>query len=75
MMRQDWIDMKGELAITRQCELAGISRSTMYAHQKPKLVDEDDLLLSHLIDEQYTACLFYGTRRAYSGDRDRLRSE
>ena len=63
MMRQDWIDMDGELATTRQCELAGVSRATMYAHQKPKVADEDDLLLSRLIDEEYTRHPFYGTRR------------
>ena len=63
MMRQDWIDMDGDLATTRQCELAGVSRATMYAHQKPKVADEDDLLLSRLIDEEYTRHPFYGTRR------------
>ena len=51
MMRQDWIDMSGDLATTRQCELAGVSRATIYAHQKPKVACEDDLLLSRLIDE------------------------
>ena len=57
MMRQDWIDMKDELvATTRQCKLAGVSRATMYVHQKPKAVDEDDLRLSRLIDEEYTGC-------------------
>jgi putative transposase len=63
MMRQDWIDLDGDLATTRQCELAGVSRTTIYAHQKTKMVDEDDLLLSRLIDEQYTDCPYYGTRR------------
>ena len=64
MMRQDWIDMKDELvATTRRCELAGVSRATMYVHQKPKAVDEDDLRLSRLIDEEYTGHPFYGTRR------------
>lgn len=63
MMRQDWIDMGGELATTRQCELAGVSRATVYAHQKLKVNDEDDMLLSRLIDEEYTHHPFYGTRR------------
>ena len=63
MMRQDWIDMDGDVATTRQCELAGVSRATVYAHQKPKAVDADDLLLSRLIDEEYTRHPFYGTRR------------
>jgi len=63
MMRQDWIDMKDDLAITRQCELAGVSRATIYARQRPKVTDEDDLLLSRLIDEEYTRHPFYGSRR------------
>jgi putative transposase len=63
MMRQDWIDMDGDVAITRQCELAGVSRATLYAQHKAKVVDTDDLLLSRLIDEQYTRHPFYGTRR------------
>jgi putative transposase len=63
MMRQDWINTEDELATTRQCELAGVSRATIYAHQKPKIADEDDLMLSRLIDEQYTECPYYGTRR------------
>jgi putative transposase len=63
MMRQDWIDMDGDLAIALQCELAGVSRATLYAHKKTKVVDADDLLLSRLIDEEYTRHPFYGTRR------------
>jgi putative transposase len=63
MMRQNWIDMDGDLATTMQCELSGVSRATMYAHQRPKVADEDDLMLSRLIDEQYTSHPFYGTRR------------
>ena len=63
MMRQDWIDMDGNIATTRQCELTGISRATHYAHQKAKVVDADDFLLSRLIDEEYTRHPFYGTRR------------
>jgi putative transposase len=63
MMRQDWIDMEAGLAITLQCELAGVSRATLYAHKKPKGESADDLLLSRLIDEEYTRHPFYGTRR------------
>jgi len=63
MKRQDWIDMKDDLDTTRQCVLAGVCRATMYAHQKPKVADQDDLLLSRLIDEEYTRHPFYGTRR------------
>lgn len=63
MMRQDWIDMNDELAVTRQCELASVSRATIYTHQQPLVVSEDELLPSRLIDEQYTCHPFYGSRR------------
>ena len=43
--------------------LAGVSRATVYAQQKPRLVDEGYLLLSHLIDEEYTRHPFYGSRK------------
>ncbi len=63
MMRQAWIDNKDDIAVSRQCDLAGVSRATLYAQQKPKVVDEDDELLKRLIDEEYTRHPFYGTRR------------
>ncbi len=63
MMRHAWIDMAGDLAITRQCELAGVSRTTLYAHLQPIVIDESDLQLSHLLDKEYTDHPFYGTRR------------
>lgn len=65
MNRLDWIDMGHSIAIATasQCELAGVSRSTLYAHQKPKLIDAEDLLLCALIDEEYTRHPFYGSRR------------
>ena len=50
MNRLDWIDMDHSIATTNQCELAGVSRATLYAHQKPKLIDAEDLLLCALID-------------------------
>ena len=63
MIRQNWIDMNDSVPTTRQCELAGVSRATIYAHQKPQIADDDDLLLCRLIDEEYTRHPFYGTRR------------
>ncbi|AGX88601.1 transposase [Candidatus Symbiobacter mobilis CR] len=63
MKRQDWIDMNDDLAVTRQCDLVGVSRATAYAQQQPKVVDEDDQKLSRLIDEEYTRHPFYGSRR------------
>src|SRR5665647_175630 len=64
MNRLDWIDIGDDsVATTSQCELAGVSRATLYAHQKPKLADDEDLLLCRLIDEEYTRHPFYGSRR------------
>ena len=63
MTRQGWISGESNIAIVRQCELLGVSRATIYAHKKPRPVDELDLLHSRLIDEEYTRHPFYGTRR------------
>ena len=63
MIRQGWIDQGDEVTVVQQCVLAGVSRATVYAQQKPKLVDELDVLHSRLIDEEYTRHPFYGTRR------------
>ena len=43
--------------------LAGVSRATVYARQKPRWVDESDLLLCRLIDEEFTRHPFYGSRK------------
>jgi len=63
MMRQAWIDKTDALTVVQQCVLAGVSRATVYAQQEPRLVDESDLLLSGLIDEEYTRHPFYGSRK------------
>jgi putative transposase len=63
MNRLGWIDMEHSIATTSQCELAGVSRATLYAYQKPRLIDAEDLLLCALIDEEYTRHPFYGSRR------------
>ena len=47
----------------RQCELAGVSRATVYARQQPKADSADDLQLCRLIDEEYTRHPYYGSRR------------
>jgi putative transposase len=49
------------LSLLRQCWLLGISRSGLY-YQK-KNTSEEDLVLMRLIDRQYLATPFYGTRR------------
>jgi putative transposase len=63
MIRQAWIDKGAAIPMVRQCDLAGVSRATVYAQQKPRLVDESYLLLSHLIDEEYTRHPFFGSRK------------
>ncbi len=49
------------LSIRRQCELLGLSRSTLY--YEPAGETEENLRLMRLIDEEYTAHPFYGSRR------------
>jgi len=63
MIRESWIGEHVELSQVRQCSLAGVSRATVYAHQKPVPIDLEDLMLSALIDEEYTRHPFYGSRR------------
>ena len=63
MIRESWIGDHDELSQVRQCSLAGVSRATVYAHQKPVPIDLNDLMLSALIDEEYTRHPFYGSRR------------
>jgi putative transposase len=47
--------------VRRQCELLGLSRSSLY--YEPGGEASEDLRLMRLIDEQYTARPFYGSRR------------
>ena len=49
------------LSIVRQCTLLDISRSGLY--YQPKGISEKDLILMKLIDRQYLATPFYGTRK------------
>jgi putative transposase len=49
------------LSVRRQCELVGLSRSTWYYEPAPEA--PENLALMRLIDEQYTRCPFYGSRR------------
>jgi putative transposase len=63
MIRQGWIAKEETVAVVQQCMLAGVSRATVYARQKPRPVDESDLLLCQLIDEEFTRHPFYGSRK------------
>lgn len=59
--RRLWITAEDVLPIVRQCTLAGVTRSTVYAHPEP--VQALELELLKLIDEEYTRHPFYGSRR------------
>jgi len=50
-----------ELSVRRQCELLGLSRSTLY--YEPAGESPDNLRLMRLIDAEYTRHPFYGSRR------------
>jgi putative transposase len=50
-----------ELSVRRQCELLGLARSTFY--YEPTGATSEDLHLMRLIDELYTDCPFYGSRK------------
>jgi putative transposase len=49
------------MSVRRQCELLGLSRSSLY--YEPAGETPENLRLMRLIDEQYTARPFYGSRR------------
>lgn len=50
-----------QLSIRRQCQLLGLNRSTLY-YQPTPMADED-MQMMRMIDEIYTRCPFYGSRR------------
>jgi putative transposase len=50
-----------ELSVRRQCALLGLSRSSLY--YEPAGEAAENLRLMRLIDEEYTAHPFYGSRR------------
>lgn len=49
------------LSVVRQCALIGVARSSIY--RRPAAADPEDLALMALIDRQYLARPFYGSRR------------
>jgi hypothetical protein len=72
-VRREWIDRAvgkgaGGLAVRRQCELAGVVRSRVYAPRAEDVLDELDLELLRLIDAEYTRRPFYGSRRTTASD-------
>ena len=65
MIRRTWIERNDEVAVVRQCELAGVARSTAYTEMlvNRSAVADLDLEQCRLIDEEYTRHPFYGSRR------------
>lgn len=51
------------ISISRQCDLAGLPRSTFYRINAIRQESPENLELMRLIDEQYTEHPFYGTRQ------------
>jgi putative transposase len=63
-----WIDPQDkELPLARQCVLTGVSKATVYRHretqQRQEQAQQENNELRSLIDAQYTAHPFYGSRR------------
>lgn len=54
------IEPNARLSRVRQCQLLGVSRSSVY--YQPRAVGEEQLRLMRLIDEQYLRTPFYGSR-------------
>ena len=64
MIRQAWIAPLCGISRVRQCELAGVARSTLYSRAATRdAMENTDLELCRLIDEEYTRHPFFGSRR------------
>jgi putative transposase len=60
--RREMVEPKHpDLSMVKQCALLGISRSSLY--YQPRSPSSEDLVLMKLIDRQYLATPFYGSRR------------
>jgi putative transposase len=61
--RREWIEREGEVAVSRQCALAGVARSGVSTRSTEEVVSAWDQMLLELIDAEYTRHPFYGSRR------------
>jgi len=61
--RKEWVSRSEPLPLTRQCELTGVARSTVYAPELAAVASEEELELLGLIDAEYTKHPFYGSRK------------
>ena len=60
--RRELVDrQRRHLSIVRQCQLMGVSRSSLY--YRPKGTPPGDLSLMQAMDRQYLETPFYGSRR------------
>lgn len=63
-VRKTWVSRDEPFAVTRQCELAGVNRSSVYASQPvAKQPDVAEIALLALIDAEYTRHPFFGSRK------------
>ena len=61
-MKRAWVDVNDAvLSVSEQCELLGLSRSSYY--YEPAKETAENLALMAMIDREYTAHPFYGSRR------------
>lgn len=65
MSREERVDLieRGEraLPLSLQADLLGLSRASLYYQPRPPSIEE--VRLKHRIDELYTQCPFYGSRK------------
>ena len=57
------VDPRNPLPLSKQCELAGVIRSTIYAQHLDAEPDREELILLEIIDAEYTRHPFYGSRK------------
>ncbi len=58
-----WISTWLEISISRQCDLIRLPRSSFYRLPKKNGESQENLNIMRIIDEEYTAHPFYGSRK------------
>ena len=61
--RRQWVSPHDPVALTRQCELAGVACPTVYAPYSVAEPDERALALLAAIDAEYSRHPFYGSHK------------
>ena len=61
--RKEWISRTDSLALIRQCHLAGVARSVIYATKVVKIPSDLELILLAELDAEYTRHPFFGSRK------------